>query len=98
MDESKIGPHHHEYTIDILGAGNRVACVKAWRFAYGIPEATHKKHISWASSARHISRKKEKEVLSSDSNIHIFHPREIFVIEWLKHFAASVGDKLPFGV
>ena len=46
MDVMKIGPATFSYQIDVLGQGTRRACARAWRFAYGVPEATHKRNMS----------------------------------------------------
>ena len=59
MDVMKIGPATFSYQIDVLGQGTRRACARAWRFAYGVPEATHKRNMSG-----HSTNNKKNETLT----------------------------------
>ena len=86
MDVMKIGPATFSYQIDVLGQGTRRACARAWRFAYGVPEATHKRNMSGHST----NNKKTRRLRISTGSC-------LFFITWLIAFANKVGDQLPFG-
>ena len=82
----KIGPATFSYQIDVLGQGTRRACARAWRFAYGVPEATHKRNMSGHSTNNKKMRR-----------LHISTGSYLFFITWLIAFANKVGDQLLFG-
>lgn len=88
MDEMEIGPSTFSYNIDVLSAERRRCCAKAWRFAYGVPEATHKRGLQRRTNG---GRNNKKGKVGSCSSI------ATFFIVWLLAFANEVGDKLPFG-
>ena len=87
MDEMEIGPSTFSYNIDVLSAKRRRCCARAWRFAYGVPEATHKRAMQ-----RTNSRQNNKKGKGGSCN-----SIATFFIVWLLAFANEVGDKLPFG-
>jgi hypothetical protein len=88
MDEMNIGPAIFSYNVDILGAERRKACANAWRFCYGVPEATHKRAMQKRHQPHRQSNKKRKSRAGGVAT---------FFIVWLLAFAQKVGDKLPFG-
>jgi hypothetical protein len=87
MDDLEIGPGTFAYHVDVLSAERRKCCAKAWRFAYGVPEATHKRAMQNRSNHRQNNKKGKGKGTSAAS----------FFIIWLLAFAQRVGDKLPFG-
>jgi len=88
MDEMSVTPATFSYRVDILSGDRRKACAKAWRFAYGVPEATHKRAVQRRTNYRRNNKKGRGGSCNSNST---------FFIVWLQAFANDVGDKLPFG-
>ena len=88
MDELSIGPQTFSYHIDVLSAERRKACAKAWRFAYGVPEATHKRAMQKRSNPRPNNKKGKGKLSTAVCGL---------FIAWLLAFADRVRDKLPFG-
>ena len=88
-----------DYALSVRGYEKKKVCVKAFDFAYGIPTATHKR-----CSQRYSQRKRggnlkpktsAKKLAKVERKCHT--PRASYFAMWLKQYALTFGDQLPFG-
>jgi hypothetical protein len=91
LDEMEVGPKSFSYTIPVVDQNIRQCCAKAWRFAYGVPEYTHKSVLGYRG--KHGRRQKNsarKTELKARRSV-----REQTFIHWLLEYAKTASCKLP---
>jgi hypothetical protein len=95
MDAMEIGPSSFSYQLPVVDSASRKCCAKAWRFAYGVPPATHKRAMSNRSQNKNgnspgpAKRKRASQKGATRS------VREQTFISWLLDYAKTATCKLP---
>jgi hypothetical protein len=84
----------YAYCIETSEGIKKRCCGKAWDFAYGVNERTKKRASQRrTNNKRHtISMKSAKE-----KRVEGLTEKEMYLAAWLKRFAQTFGDVLPFG-
>jgi hypothetical protein len=79
------------------GKGNVVkkrCCGKAWEFSYGVSTRTKYRASAKRGNNKHVSSSKK---LANQKRREGVTSKESYAAAWLKRFAQTFGDLLPFG-